>query len=613
MNDDGELLQAFVETGSEPAFTEIVERYKGLVYGVALRQTADGGLAEEITQAVFIAFSRKARTLKPGIVLAGWLFRATRFAANDLLKRERRRMRREQFACAMNSDNSISSPSDELAAWQEIAPVLDESLARLGERERHSLLLRFFQQKKFADVGDALDLSEAGARKCVDRALESLRTLLARRGVVVPLALLSGLLTTNGAPAVPIALSIGAGVVGGTPPLVKGILLFMTWTKTKITISAVAAGILLIGGAMVLLQVLPHATQRANAPANQLANAAFVVRGTVRSADRKPLAGALVRVGTPEANVRLYLSTNSVAATPTNGPNNPLTPSAVTAADGSFYIGLSAVPRAGKAAVVVTDNAGYALTSADDLSANPEMVVQPWGRIEGVLRIGKSLASNQTVFLTIWGSQPIYDWNLVSHWQSTQTDANGRFVFTRVAPMDVWLTHDVMVRPGDARPSGHHHVKVGPGDEIHVQLGGVGRVIAGRIEWNGDDKLIFHGSMWANQKHYMREPRGWRAMSAEERRKYELEWRASPEGELFKEEVRNYEFPVQPDGTFRVPDVLPGSYRMQVRADAPTEPGKPSRKAAVVETKVIVPEILPGEADEPIDIGTLSPSSRANR
>src|SRR6185503_18601679 len=98
-------------------------------------------------------------------------------------------------------------------------------------------------------------------------------------------------------------------------------------------------------------------------------------------------------------------------------------------------------------------------------------------------RIGKALATNHTVKIGIWGSQPIYEWNLVSHAQSVQTDANGQFVFPRVAPMDVWLTHDVMVRPRDARPSGHHHVKVEPGDEIHVQLGGRGRVLTGRIEW----------------------------------------------------------------------------------------------------------------------------------
>jgi hypothetical protein len=308
-----------------------------------------------------------------------------------------------------------------------------------------------------------------------------------------------------------------------------------------------------------------------------------------------------VRVATPDHYLPLYETTNSGAGV------------ATTAADGSFAIGLRKLPKEGKAVVAVTADSGYALRTADELSINPEMVVQAWGRIEGVLRIGKRLGANQRVNLSIWGSEPLYEWNLVSHRLSVRTDASGRFVFPRVAPVDVWLTHDVTVRPGDARPSGHHYVKVGPGDDIHVPLGGRGRVLVGRVDWSSDEKLLFTGSLWADQRHWMRQPRDWRSMSSEERRQHELEWRASPEGELFKEEVRNYEFSVQPDGTFRVEDVLPGSYRLQVRANVPVRAGEAVRETAVAETKVIVPENSFGDAGEPIDVGTLWPGLKFKR
>jgi hypothetical protein len=103
----------------------------------------------------------------------------------------------------------------------------------------------------------------------------------------------------------------------------------------------------------------------------------------------------------------------------------------------------------------------------------------------------------------------------------------------------------------------------------------------------------------------MRTPRNWRSLSAEERRLYAREWRDSPESELFKREVRNYEFPVRADGTFRVEDVLPGTYRMQVRADARVARGEAPRLAAKAEIEIEVPDF--SEADEPLDVGTLSP------
>src|SRR5687768_16832245 len=128
MIDDAELLQSYVRTGDESAFTAIVERHKGLVYGSALRQTNHPALAEEITQAVFIVLARKAATLKPNVILSGWLFRTTRFIASDAMKAEHRRLNREQASLAASADAHAHGVSENL--WLEIAPMLDEALTR---------------------------------------------------------------------------------------------------------------------------------------------------------------------------------------------------------------------------------------------------------------------------------------------------------------------------------------------------------------------------------------------------------------------------------------------------------------------------------------------------
>jgi len=171
----------------------------------------------------------------------------------------------------------------------------------------------------------------------------------------------------------------------------------------------------------------------------------------------------------------------------------------------------------------------------------------------------------------------------------------------------------VMVKSNDWRQSGHHYVKVLPGDQMVVQLGGKGRTLTGEVSLDPTSKLVFYGTMWANQKHSMRWPRNVAQMTIDEKRQYERAWRDSSEGELFKNEVRNYEFPVQPDGTFRVNDVLPGSYRLNVRADERRPDGKGMRNAAVAEIPVYVSELLADESDEPIDLGTLTPWPVSNR
>src|SRR5262245_2462892 len=122
MLNDRQLLARYTE-GSEAAFGELVSRYVNLVYSSALRRTGgDASLAQDAAQMVFTDLARRARSLPPEVLLAGWLYRATRFATARLMRTERRRQARERAALAMNALQPEHS-SD----WESIRPVLDQA------------------------------------------------------------------------------------------------------------------------------------------------------------------------------------------------------------------------------------------------------------------------------------------------------------------------------------------------------------------------------------------------------------------------------------------------------------------------------------------------------
>ena len=79
--DDMALLREYAGRNSEAAFEELVARHVGFVYSAALRQVRDPHLAGEITQAVFIILAQKAGRISDQTILAGWLFKTTRYAA----------------------------------------------------------------------------------------------------------------------------------------------------------------------------------------------------------------------------------------------------------------------------------------------------------------------------------------------------------------------------------------------------------------------------------------------------------------------------------------------------------------------------------------------------
>src|SRR4029077_1688414 len=99
--DDMDLLREYACRASDEAFSVLVTRHLDLVHAAALRQVRDPHLAQEVTQAVFIILARKAGGLREGTILAGWLIRATRFAARHALRTEQRRQLREKKAAQM--------------------------------------------------------------------------------------------------------------------------------------------------------------------------------------------------------------------------------------------------------------------------------------------------------------------------------------------------------------------------------------------------------------------------------------------------------------------------------------------------------------------------------
>src|ERR1044071_6054763 len=197
--DDMTLLQEYATGKSEPAFATLVSRHIHFVYSSALRQVRDPHLAEEVTQVVFILLARKAGTLSRKTILSGWLFKAVRFTASAQLKSAIRRQRREQEA----QMNSMTAEASTDRAWERMAPLLDEALAKLNERDRQAVLLRYFENKSLAQVGGALAVNEDTARKRVVRAVDKLREFFARRGVSLSAVVLVSALSGNAVQAAP--------------------------------------------------------------------------------------------------------------------------------------------------------------------------------------------------------------------------------------------------------------------------------------------------------------------------------------------------------------------------------------------------------------------------
>jgi RNA polymerase sigma factor (sigma-70 family) len=262
-DDDLTLLREYARNNFEAAFATLVSRYVNLVYSVALRQVRDPHLAEEITQAVFIILAHKANSLGDKTILSGWLCRTARYTSANALTIQWRRQQREQEAFMQSQLEDLSRQNEATAeTWNQIAPLLDGAMEKLGQKDHDALVLRFFENKTFAEVGATLGASEDAAKMRVNRALEKLHRIFTKRKISSTTAIIAGEISTHSVQAAPVALAKsvtavaivkGSIAAASTITLVKGTMKMMTWLKIKFALGVGLVALIASGAATVAI------------------------------------------------------------------------------------------------------------------------------------------------------------------------------------------------------------------------------------------------------------------------------------------------------------------------------------------------------------------------
>jgi len=157
---------------------------------------------------------------------------------------------------------STLNESDE-QAWTQLAPVLDGALNKLGETDRAALVLKFFENKSAKEIAEALRVKEDAAQKRIGRALEKLRGIFVKGGVIGSTAKIAEIISAHSVQTAPaaliktttaVALAKGATASVSMTALAKGAWNIMAWTKTKTVIVAGAVALLAIGTATVAVK-----------------------------------------------------------------------------------------------------------------------------------------------------------------------------------------------------------------------------------------------------------------------------------------------------------------------------------------------------------------------
>ncbi|MDZ7615660.1 MAG: RNA polymerase sigma factor [Patescibacteria group bacterium] len=128
--------------------------------------------AEDALQDVFVTIARKRSSVARARVLKPYLFRLARNVALNRLKRNRR-MRQQRCD---DSDWLVTKQLGE--AMDDPAPRLAAALAALPETQRVVLVLKFFRDKTFREIGQLMGTSENTAASRYRYGMAALRNLM---------------------------------------------------------------------------------------------------------------------------------------------------------------------------------------------------------------------------------------------------------------------------------------------------------------------------------------------------------------------------------------------------------------------------------------------------
>ena len=173
----------YLATRADPRqFSEIFRKYYPLIFGYALRRTADVDAAAEIASATF----EKALRAFPRfewreVRLSAWLYR---IATNELAAHyRRRRLRLEIRIVDAKAEEAIASSleEDRDALEQELQQHeeylwLRQAIDALSPRYQSAITLRYFERKSLAEIGEILGMPKGTVKSLLSRGTARLRT-----------------------------------------------------------------------------------------------------------------------------------------------------------------------------------------------------------------------------------------------------------------------------------------------------------------------------------------------------------------------------------------------------------------------------------------------------
>ena len=165
------------QDGDKRALATLVENMQKPIYNAAYRMLGNPDEAADVTQTTFLKVFENIQRFDPKYRLFSWTYR---IAMNEAIDQLKLRNRTEPLDGSPKSDTEL--PQD-AAVKSELSDNVQATLMELTEDQRAVIVLRYFSECSYQDIGQILQLPGKTVKSRLFTARQQMKNKLNQHGV----------------------------------------------------------------------------------------------------------------------------------------------------------------------------------------------------------------------------------------------------------------------------------------------------------------------------------------------------------------------------------------------------------------------------------------------
>jgi RNA polymerase sigma-70 factor, ECF subfamily len=184
---DGELITV-IHTQNREAYKELFSRYQRKLFSYIYHLVRSKDEAEDILQNVFSKTYKNIKNFDTSRKFSSWIYRIAHNESVNFIKRKSKRytVSWEDVTTSKDKLDTASNDKPQEDEWlqQEITKEITEAIKKLPKRYQQVLMLRYFQEQSYEDIGKMLGKPVNTIGTLINRAKKKLLEVVKGQRVV---------------------------------------------------------------------------------------------------------------------------------------------------------------------------------------------------------------------------------------------------------------------------------------------------------------------------------------------------------------------------------------------------------------------------------------------